>query len=180
MIALRSGRNLLLLWVGQFVSQTGDFLFQATVLFLILTIETSQGALKAGIVSSLETIPFLLFGLVAGSLVDRYRRRSMMLLSDAARGLLLLSMPLLWQLGQLSWGSIGIVAFALSSFSTLFNPARDALIPQLVPRERLMSANALIQTSTQLAMILGTFLAGASASSGPPLAFQLRRARRCP
>lgn len=161
MIALRSGRNLLLLWVGQFVSQTGDFLFQATVLFLILTIEASQGSLKVGIVSSLETIPFLLFGLVAGSLVDRYRRRSMMLLSDAARGLFLLSVPLLWQFGWLSWGTIGIVAFALSSFSTLFNPARDALIPQLVPRERLMSANALIQTSTQLAMILGTFLAGA-------------------
>jgi len=69
-------RNLLLLWSGQFVAQMGDFLFQATVLFLVLTIEPIQGSLKAGTVSFLQTLPFLVFGLVAGSLVDRYRRRS--------------------------------------------------------------------------------------------------------
>jgi MFS family permease len=160
MIALRENRNLLLLWAGQFISQTGDFLFQAAVLFLVLTIEPTYGALKAGIASTLETIPFLIFGLLAGSLVDRYRRRQVMLLSDAARGLLLLTVPLLWGLGWLSWATIGLIAFLLSSFSTLFNPARDALIPQLVPHGRLVQANALIQTSTQGAMILGTFLAG--------------------
>ncbi len=164
MRALRAHRNLLLLWAGQFVSQTGDFLFQAAVLFLVLTIETERAALKAGIVSTLETLPFLLFGLLAGSLVDRYRRRRIMLVSDAARGLLLLTVPLIWGLGGLNWLSIGVIAFLLSSFSTLFNPARDALIPRLVPRERLVQANALIQTSTQLAMLLGTFLAGALVS----------------
>ena len=164
MRALRAHRNLLLLWAGQFVSQTGDFLFQAAVLFLVLTIETERAALKAGIVSALETLPFLLFGLLAGSLVDRYRRRRIMLVSDAARGLLLLTVPLIWGLGGLNWLSIGVIAFLLSSFSTLFNPARDALIPRLVPRERLVQANALIQTSTQLAMLLGTFLAGALVS----------------
>jgi MFS family permease len=160
-IPILKNRNLLLLWSGQFVAQTGDFLFQATVLFLILTIEPIQGSLKAGMVSFLQTLPFLIFGLVAGSLVDRYRRRSIMLLSDAARGLLLLAVPFLWQAGFLSWGSLGVLAFVLSSFSTLFNPARDALIPELVPRDRLLQANALIQTSAQLAMITGTFLAGA-------------------
>ncbi len=160
MIALRESRNLVLLWAGQFISQTGDFLFQATVLFLILTIEPSRGALKAGTVSTLETLPFLLFGLLAGSLVDRYRRRTVMLLSDAARGLLLFLVPLLWALGWLSWVSLGAIAFLLSTFSTLFNPARDALIPSLVGRERLLQANAWVQTSTQLAMITGTLLAG--------------------
>ncbi len=160
MIALRESRNLVLLWAGQFISQTGDFLFQATVLFLILTIEPAQGALKAGTVSTLETLPFLLFGLLAGSLVDRYRRRTMMLLSDAARGLLLFAVPLLWALGWLSWVSLGAIAFLLSTFSTLFNPARDALIPSLVGKERLVQANAWVQTSTQLAMITGTLLAG--------------------
>ena len=160
MIAARERRNLLLLWTGQFISQTGDFLFQATVLFLILTIEPSRGALKAGTVSTLETLPFLLFGLLAGSLVDRYRRRTMMLLSDAARGLLLLAVPLLWALGWLSWVSLGAIAFLLSTFSTLFNPARDALIPSLVGKGRLVQANAWVQTSTQLAMITGTLSAG--------------------
>lgn len=160
MIVLRESRNLALLWAGQFISQTGDFLFQATVLFLILTIEPSQGALKAGTVSTLETLPFLLFGLLAGSLVDRHRRRTMMLLSDAVRGLLLLTVPLLWALGWLSWISLGVIAFLLSTFSTLFNPARDALIPSLVAKERLLQANAWVQTSLQLAMITGTLLAG--------------------
>lgn len=167
MIALRESRNLMLLWAGQFISQAGDFLFQATVLFLILTIESAQGALKAGTVSTLETLPFLLFGLLAGSFVDRYRRRTMMLLSDAARGLLLFFVPLLWALGWLSWVSLGAIAFLLSTFSTLFNPARDALIPSLVGKERLVQANAWVQTSTQLAMITGTLLAGVLLSVQP-------------
>jgi len=153
-------RNLLLLWIGQFVSQTGDSLFAATVLFLVLTVEPAQGALKAGVVSFLETLPFLIFGLIAGSFVDRYRRRSVMLLSDAVRGALLLAAPLLWQLGLLNWIALGAVAFLLSSFSTLFNPARDALIPELVPKERLLQVNAFVQTSTQAAWILGSVLAG--------------------
>lgn len=161
MFSFQKSRNLLLLWVGQFVSQTGDFLFQATILFLVLTVESTQSALKAGVVSFLETLPFLIFGLLAGSLVDRYRRRSVMLFADAMRGLLLLGVPLLWQIGLINWVALGALAFTLSSFSTLFNPARDALIPELVSKERLLPANALVQSSVQLAMISGTFLAGA-------------------
>ncbi|MBI3459875.1 MFS transporter [Candidatus Acetothermia bacterium] len=161
MTSIIRDRNLLLLWIGQFVSQTGDSLFAATVLFLVLTVEPTQGALKAGVVSFLETLPFLIFGLIAGSFVDRYRRRSVMLLSDAVRGALLLAVPLLWQLGLLDWIALGAVAFLLSSFSTLFNPARDALIPELVSKERLLQVNAFVQTSTQAAVILGSLLAGA-------------------
>jgi MFS family permease len=161
MLSLLRDRNLLLLWVGQFISQTGDALFAVTVLFLVLTIEPAQSALKAGLVSFAETLPFLIFGLIAGSLVDRYRRRSAMLLSDVARGALLLLVPVLWQFGLLNWVSLSLIAFILSTFSTLFNPARDALIPELVSKDRLLHINAFVQTSTQAAVILGSVLAGA-------------------
>ncbi len=161
MLSLLRDRNLLLLWLGQFISQTGDALFAVTVLFLVLSVEPTQSALKAGVVSFFETLPFLVFGLLAGSLVDRYRRRSAMLLSDAVRGILLLVVPLLWQFGLLNWVSLGLIAFLLSSFSTLFNPARDALIPELMDKDRLLQVNAFVQTSTQAAVILGSVLAGA-------------------
>jgi DHA3 family macrolide efflux protein-like MFS transporter len=160
MLSVIRDRNLILLWMGQFISQTGDSLFAVTVLFLVLSIEPTNGALKTGIVSFSETLPFLIFGLLAGSLVDRYRRRSAMLLSDAIRGALLLAIPLLWQFGLLNWLTLGAVAFLLSTFSTLFNPARDALIPELVPKDRLLQVNAFVQTSSQAAMILGSVLAG--------------------
>ncbi len=153
-------KNLLWLWVGQFISLTGDFLFFSVILFLVLTVEQEYESVKAGVVSFLNTLPFLLFGLFAGSIVDRYSRRRVMLISDFVRGFVLILTPLFFALGWIHWVTLGILAFTISSFATLFNPARDALIPLLVPQERLISANAWIQSSFQLAMVTGTFLAG--------------------
>jgi MFS transporter, DHA3 family, macrolide efflux protein len=160
-VTVFSQKNLRLLWLAQFVSVAGDFLFLSSVLFLVLSIESEKGALKAGVANFLCMLPFLIFGPLAGALVDRLDRRRLMIGCDLARAVLLFSVPWLHAAGWLNWLSLGALGFLLSSFSALFNPARDALLPEIAGETSLLKANAAIQTSFQLAMIAGTLCAGA-------------------
>src|SRR4030042_2860116 len=153
-------RNLILLYAGQFISQVGDSLFNVSVLFLILLLESSSPSLKAGIVNLLNTFPFLIFGFIAGTLVDRFKRKKLMLLSDALRRCLLLLVPVAYINGLLIWWVVAATGFLLATFSTVFNPARDAIIPDLAKGYSLLKINAFFQTSQQLAIILGAMLAG--------------------
>lgn len=160
----RRNLNLFLLWLGQFVSATGDAFFSTCVGFLALFLLTRQGGpepgLVVGITRGVDALPFLLFGAYAGVLVDRFDRRKTMLVSDLARALILACIPLLFFTGLLAWWMLPAAAFLLYSFSTLFNPARDALVPLLAEGGNLLRINSWFQTSGQLAMILGATLVG--------------------
>ena len=154
-------RNLGLLWIGQFISNLGDQVFMVLVTFLILTLEEDRDpARKAAVVQFLNYLPHLLFGLLAGTLVDRFDRRRAMILSDLARALIVLGIPVALLAGELNWRVVAMVAFGLTTFATVFNPARDAYIPTLA-KGSLVRVNAVFQTSVQLAMIAGALLAGA-------------------
>ncbi len=150
-------RNLKLLWFGQVISQAGDSLYQIALIWLLL--EMTGSATVTGLVTMSSFLPTLLFGLWAGVLADRMDRRSLMMGSDMIRALLVLILPVLFYMGKLNSLILGIVTFLIATCSAFFNPARDALIPQIVPKESLTKANALIQTSWQLAVLLGPFLA---------------------
>lgn len=134
-------------------------MFYSVLLFLVLTIEVSHGGTKAGVVSFLETLPFLLFGPLVGAIVDRLPKRLVMIFSDILRMFILLSFWLFWWMGNLHWWVIGTLAFIHTTFSAFFIPARDTFVP-LISSGWLFKANALIQSSTQLAMLFGAFIAG--------------------
>lgn len=150
-------RNVGLLFTGQVVSQAGDSIYQIALLWLVLDLTGSKAL--TGLAASAAFLPFLLFALPAGTLADRAPRRGLMVLSDAARLLLVASIPVLWSLGAVTIAVLAALTFAAESFSVLFNPARDALLPEVCPRDRLPHANALIQNSWQLAVLLGPALA---------------------
>ncbi len=141
------------------MSNTGDYMFYSVLLFLVLTIEVSHGGTKAGVVSFLETLPYLLFGPLVGAIVDRLPKRLVMIVSDLSRMIVLLSFWPFWWSGNLHWWVIGTLAFIHTTFSALFMPARDTFVP-FIASEWLFRANALIQSSTQLAMLFGAFIAG--------------------
>jgi MFS family permease len=105
-------------------------------------------------------LPVLLLGLLAGALADRLERRRVLLACDAARAGLVLLIPLLASAQLLSAPLLGLITFLMAVFTAHFNPARDALIPELVPEEDLRGANTLIQSGWQLAMLAGPALAG--------------------
>jgi hypothetical protein len=78
-----------------------------------------------------------------------------MLVSDGARAVVVLLIPVLYAYGRLGAGLLGVITFAIASFNVLFNPARDALLGRLVRRDQLLAANSMVQTSWQYAFLLG-------------------------
>ena len=104
-------------------------------------------------------LPTLLLGLVAGTFVDRWDRKRVMVVSDVARALIAPGYLLLQSSADLP---IAIVtAFLLASFGVFFYPARTALLPSMVDDDELMSANGTMQLGNTIARLAGPALAGA-------------------
>ncbi len=166
-------RNLGLLWSGQIVAKFGESLFLMALPFLALDLTGSSMA--AGLVQMSSYLPILLFGLFAGAYIDRTSRQTVMLISDLMRGALVLLIPILAALNQLSALWLGLIAFAISGFSAFFVPARNAMIPELVTgsmyeREvALLKANSLVQTSEQIAFLIAPLAVGVLASLMQPV-----------
>jgi DHA3 family macrolide efflux protein-like MFS transporter len=156
-----------LLIIIQFLVGLADQIYISIIPFLVISIEKLNSSLKAGIVSFFETLPFLTISFLAGVLVDRYNKKFLLFVSIFFSGLFLLFIPFFSSLNKLNWIVIGIVGFIVSSFSTLYPPSRDALIPYLVnEKEKLFYYNAIIQSSYQLALFIGGLL--------PPLILYLK------
>jgi len=144
------------LWIGQVISNAGDTFTSMAQLILVNQITGSTLAL-AGMAIAI-TLPRLLFGLIAGVFVDRLDRRKLMIVSDLLRALLVLPMALVHSPDQV-W-IFYICGFAMSTVATLFDPAKGAILPSLVPESELTRANALSQTTWVLASLVGPLLAG--------------------
>ncbi len=151
-------RNISLLWFGQLVTQAGDSITHMAVIWLMLDLTGSPS--MTGFVAFAATAPALIFGLFSGVLADRYRRRTLMLISDLSRFFLILLIPLFFSMNMLTPLLLAVIVFAAASFGTLFNPARDAIIPELVHASQLLRVNALIQSTGYLAYFVGLFGAG--------------------
>jgi MFS family permease len=153
---LLRNRNFRLLWLGQIVSDFGDSVTIVTLLILVNRLTGSTAAMAA--MSIVLAIPQVTLGMVAGVYVDRLDRKRIMILSDLLRAIFVLgfifvtSVDMLW----LVYG-IGLIQASVGVF---FTPARSALIPTLVPREQLLAANSLSQTSRVIAGVVGVSAAG--------------------
>ena len=151
------GRNtsFLLLWAGQFVSQMGDRLAMVALPWLIY--QGTESALQTGAVFALYTLPYVLFGTFAGVAIDRFDKRGLMVAADVLRAGLLVLVPL-----AAGW-SIPLVyalAFLVSSAGVIFDPAKLALLPDIVAPQRLMRANSVMSIGENLTEIVGYTLAG--------------------
>lgn len=152
-------RNGVLLWLAQYISATGDSLFIPCLAWLA-TGQDDKG-LSVGLMVFVATVPHLIFGPLAGSLADRFDRLRLMLVCDIARFLILAGLAAYGlTTGHVPFGVLVGCAFALTAFSAPFMAARDAFLPQIVSRERLPRWNALVQTSSHLALIQGLFIGG--------------------
>lgn len=150
-------RNTALLFFGQVISQAGDSIYQIALLWMVLELTGSRAL--TGLMASASFVPFLVFGLPAGSVADRFSRTKIMILADAMRFGLVLVIPGLYFLDLLSIPLLALLTFGIASFAVIFNPAKDAIIPDIAPSDALPHVNALIQTSWQFAVLLGPALA---------------------
>ena len=151
-------RNLCLLWLGQFISQAGDAVTGMASLWLMLELTGSRTL--TGLIAFSSTLPILLFSLPAGVAVDRFDRRLLMLVSDGFRMLLVCLIPVLLAYSALTPLRLAIIVFLMATFSSVFNPARDTLVPMMASREEYLRVNSLMQTYGYLAWFFGLFAAG--------------------
>lgn len=167
---LRKRRDFRLLWLGQIIARLGDNFYW---LALLITVnELTSSTLAMGFTTISLALPQLLLGLPAGVLVDRFDRRKVMIASDVLRGGLVLFCLLVGSREQV-W-IFYLVGFLMSAISVFFFPARQAVTPSLVAEEELLGANALLETSRTLAILMGAAAAGfVIAYAGAKVAFIL-------
>jgi MFS family permease len=152
---LASRPNFALLLSGQFISQLGDRV--AMVAFPWLVWDTTRSALSMATVLALFTLPYVLFGAVAGGVLDRLDRRGVMVAADIARGGLVLAVPLV---AQHSIVGVYALAFLTSCATVFFDPGLMALLPDIVPGEELLRANSILSASEHITEVLGYAAAG--------------------
>ncbi len=128
------------------------------IMLYVLTHSASVVAL--GLIA--KAAPTILFGLVAGPLVDGLNRQRLMIMADLVRALLTITIPffgLVWLPG------VFIAVFLVATASAFFNPAKQAMIPNLVPSRLLVRANSLTSSSEKTMELLGYSLAGVIAAA---------------
>jgi len=157
--ARRLGHDFWLYFCGQSVSQLGSSftLFAMPLLVYKLT----HSATNLALTTVAEFVPYLLFGLVLGAVVDRVDRRRMMLRTDVGRAVVIATLPVLSLLGVLEVWQIYAVTFVQSTLGILFSCGEFAAIPALVGEEELVTANARIMATNNVGPVLGPTLAGA-------------------
>lgn len=166
--------NFTKLLTGQFISQFGDGLISLSQIIMINRLLGQSGAEAGiGILLICMAVPRVVFGLLSGVYVDRLDRKQMMIVSDLARGFVVLSFLFVQRADDIWIYYIG--ALVIAAIGTIFSPAKDASVPQIVPKEQLLVANSLSQTSFFIAITTGSAMAGvlmgAIASPAPAIIF---------
>ena len=152
-------RDFRLLWTGLAVSAIGTWM-QIVALSLLVLDLTHGSAAALGTVSLTQALTFLLFAAVGGSVADRFDKRRLLLLTQSLMMGLAVLLGILTLAGLIRFWIILLVAFASSSALSFDQPARNALITSLVPKEHLMNAVSLQSAVFNGASILGPALAG--------------------
>ncbi|MFL5679593.1 MAG: MFS transporter [Chloroflexota bacterium] len=152
--------------VAEGVSALGDAV-SFTALPLLVFALTGSG-IAMGVVGALQTLPDLVFGLVAGAIADRSDQKRMMVLTDLGRAVLTALIPLSVLMGGPTMAIILIVAAPMSTLRSLFLAAYTAAVPAIVGRPRLAQANSYFEVVYSTGFIIGPAVAGLlSAAIGP-------------
>jgi len=165
---VRTNRNFRLLYIGQTISQLGDWFNSVAVYALLLDLTNS--ATSVAWMMIMQFLPIAIVGPVAGVVVDRVDRRRLMIGADLVRGTLILGL-LLVRRPEHVWLAYVVMALTVSA-SAFFEPARTATIPNITSAAELMPANALSSATWSAMLALGASLGGlVTALAGRNVAF---------
>lgn len=157
--SLVRNRDFVRLWSAETVSQLGSQVSQlALPLLAITTLHATK--FEVGALTAAEFAPFLIVGLPAGVVVDRHRRRPVLIAGDIGRAVALFSIPLAWWLGVLTLVQLFVVVFVTGVLTVFFDVAYQSYLPALVDADQLGDGNAKLQMSESGATIAGPGLAG--------------------
>ncbi|HEY9723926.1 MAG TPA: MFS transporter [Oscillatoriaceae cyanobacterium] len=149
-----ANRSFLVMWLGQVFSQTADKLVFILLVSIVGALSTSPVLMSTAL--ALQASPSVLLGAVAGVLVDRWDKRTAMIITNLLRALLAVALGL-W--GHLNLALAIALAFLISCCAQPFIPAEAAAMPLVVERDNLLAANSLFAT-TMIGSIIVAFTLG--------------------
>lgn len=153
---LRSNPAFRNLWLGQVVSQMGDW-FDTIALYTIILTLTGSGR-NVGLLMVARFVPSFVFGPVSGVIADRFSRRTIMILSDVLRAFVVLGFLFVRRPDQL-W-LVYVLTVLQLVFSTFFEPARTAAVPSIVSDRELVPANAISSVTWSAMLTIGAAIGG--------------------
>ena len=156
--AALGNRNYRLYFLGQGISLSGTWMQSVAQGLLVLHLTGSGTTL--GLITALQTLPVLLFGAWGGVIADRLPKRSILLATQTASGLLALAMGILVATGAIRIWMVGVLAVLLGMVTTVDNPSRQTFVLEMVGQEQLVNAVSLNSTEINLARVIGPTLAG--------------------
>lgn len=155
-------RNFVFLWLGQLISTLGDAALLLAIPLTLYGQTHSKTVLSLWMVCS--ALPVVFVGLFAGALVDRWDRRRTMIAVDLGRAVVVLLL-LAIRSGRDVW-VFDVVAFLLGALSCFFLPARVSLLTSLLPRPKLLQANAVMTSGIQIVQLVGPVIGALLLSGG--------------
>ena len=147
------------LWIGETTSGLGTAVGNVA-LSLVAVVTLRASPFMVGVLTASAWLPWLFLGLTAGAWVDRWRRRTVMLVCDIALLVLFASVPVAGWLGVLTIGQLVVVALLAGSVKVFFSTAYGAMLPSVVAKPDLLEANVKLRAGESAVEIAGPGVAG--------------------
>lgn len=147
-----------LVWWGQTVSQVGDGISKLALIWFVYAVTGSP--LKATVIGLLQTIPPILLGPLIGVAIDRFPKKPILIVSDIVRAFVIGFIPCWMSVESFTVDRLYVLVLLNSVASAVFGPALTAAIPAIVARPQYTAANALLQSTTSLGIIVGPAISG--------------------
>jgi MFS family permease len=155
---LRSNRNFRRLWLAQLISELGDWFYSLAIYDLLLATTHSGKAVGWAII--IQLLPWFIMTPLAGALVDRFPRRSLMIVADVVRGIVVLGLMFARTAADV-WLIYVLLGIEMA-FASIFEPARNALLPNLTSSDEILPANALCSATWSFCLAVGAAVGGAA------------------
>jgi MFS family permease len=156
---LWSHRDFLKLWTGQSISEFGSQISQLAIPWVAL-VTLNATAFEVASLGTVEFLPFVLFTLPAGVWVDRLRRKSVLIVGDVGRAILLSSIPVAYVIGHLTLAQLYVVGFLVGIHTVFFDVAYQTYLPEIVDRDSLIDGNSKLNVTSSGAQLAGPGAAG--------------------
>ena len=151
-------RDFGLIWWSQVLSQVADGVSRLALLWFVYSVTGS--ALKTSIIGLLQTLPPILLGPLIGVTVDRLPKKAILIATDVARGILIGVIPCVLSIEVFTVDMLYILVFLYGIATAMFVPTLSSSVPFLVDRSRFVAANAMLQSTTSIGIIIGPALSG--------------------
>jgi MFS family permease len=157
MFSLFKKKNFSLFWFGEMASVIGDHI--SLIAFPWLVLQMTGSAALTGLVFAVQGIPRAILMLAGGALVDRTSPRLVILITNALRMILVMSLAFMIYNDAVQVATVFMLAFAFGIADAFFYPASTSIIPSLVEKHELQAGNAILQTTLHLGMTVGPVIA---------------------